>query len=99
MTDELNSSFNHASPRRAASAMRRGVGRLALAMVVAGLVFASGESIHDASPVAAPGNAAVGAGAGFADRVSSPMAPVPASEFDPATLVPQQPAVGMPEHG
>jgi hypothetical protein len=79
--------------------MRRGVGLLALASLVAGVVFASGESIHDASPVADTVPAAVGVHDGSGERSSSPVIAVPASEFDPATLVPQQPAVGMPEHG
>ncbi|MGH6622763.1 MAG: hypothetical protein ACREBN_02270 [Burkholderiaceae bacterium] len=99
MTNELNSSVNPTGQKQRDSAMRRGVGLLALATVVAGLVFASGESMHGASPGAAPGPGAVGAYDSSAERVSSPGAPVPASEFDPATLVPQQPAVGMPEHG
>lgn len=98
MTDKMNSSFSNVNRRRGDSAMRRGVGLLALAMVVAGLVFASGESLRGSSPAEA-GPSAVGAHGNSAERGSSPAVAVPASEFDPSTLVPQQPAVGMPEHG
>lgn len=99
MTDQIGTSFGEADQQRHDSSVRRGLGLLALATVVAGMVFASNEALHVSPVTAEPQIDSTATTAVPSGRAASPPVIVPAADFDPATLRPQQPAVGMPEHG
>lgn len=99
MTQRIDASFGEPAQRRRDTSVLRGLGLLALATVVAGMVFASSETFHVSAAGSDLRDVPVATPAAPPGRFSAPRVVVPTPDFDPATLRTLQPAVGMPEHG